>query len=314
MTLTTTMVEEDDFDVSSIIELETPEWEADRLLSFVEWLGYTITESPTAASGYSVVGPDGRHLGGYIANSIIAAWQANPEGKKSGGKKSGGAKKSTAKAPAKTPEQKAAEKAQKEAESLNSAQTEAQRAIALIQPDVLEAKSKGKIDAKDIQTFLDAAQSKLSNAKDPKEVRSIIREMKDQITLYKNEATKPPPADQQLRDTILKLKQNLPDATVLAGTKFDESKIQGVIDSYTKQLESASSPDAAKAALKDMRTAITEEKLAQTKAKAEEAKAQKLATVKPPKAPKKASERTAEEWADWYASRWMGDADPERQA
>lgn len=313
--------ESDPFDMSDIMELEEPEeWTEAALLRFAEWFGYQIEPNPDSTLGFSVTSPSGKRLGGFVARRIIDAWQANPnpapgaaKGKKGkssgGGSKGGGAKKA-----AKTPEQKEAEKAAKEAMKLEEAKAKAEEALADIDSADMELRSKGKLAAKDIQGFVDDAKAKIAQAKDAKEVRAILKEMRRNIALYKKEATKPPAPDVQLKQTKSKLKDNLPSAKTLAGTKYDESEIQGIIDKHSKLIDSASSPEEARQAVKEMRREISEYKVdkAREQADARKKKQQAKQAAKERTAAAKAAGQidvvvpepvTASEWADWFARR-----------
>lgn len=293
------------FDMNEVMEFEELDWTEERLQRFAEWMGYTIEPNPEAASGFSVVSPSGRRLGGYIANQIVEAWQKNPDGvqvKGKGGKKAGGKKGGGGKGAAKTPEQKAAEKAAKDAEKLMGAQAKAAEAFDAIIPEELERKSKGKISAEAIKGFMDAARSKVDGAADAKAVAEAVRKMKLEIAKYKREATMPPPLDQQLADTKQKLKANLPSATRLAGTTYDEFEIDKIIQEHTKMIDTAADAEEAKTALKDMRNAIADYKLAEQKAK-KDAKKAKAATA----LPKAAQPKTASEWAAFYMEAFSGE-------
>lgn len=331
---------DDPFDFSEINEMPDS-WTAERLRRFAEWMGYSIVENDKNESGYSVISPSGSHLGGFTAASVIAAWQKNPnatvaaKGKGKGtGAKGAGAK---AKTGPTAEEKKAAADAKKATTAeaqLTASKASADFAIKSIQPDVMAANSKGKVSAADVTGMVKGAQEKIAALKDPKAIATAIKELKQNISLYKSQATMAPPATTQLRDTIVKLKSALPDATVLAGTSFNADRIQKIIDSHTNKLSSAASPAEAQQAIKDMRTAISEDKIEQAKEKAAEAKLQKdqkaaaAAQVKAAKAAVAAAKKgvvatpsgvpatlvtgagsvpkRASEWADYYLKKWYG--------
>ena len=277
--------DEEAYDMSELIEDEDmDEWTAERLLAFAEWFGYIIEPNPESSLGFSVTSPSGKRLGGFVASRIIAGWQSNPnpeagggpgkKGKKKAGGKGGGAKKA-----AKSPEEKAAEreakaqgaamkKEQTAALKLEESKSKAAESLMDIDPADMALRSKGKMSAKDLESFKAKAASLIANAKDPKEIAAILRQMKRDISTYKREATKPPTLEQALSDTKAKLKDNLPSAKVLAGTKFDEHEIQGLIDQYSKGIANAGTAKEAQYAVKEMKKAIAEYKVGKAKAEA----------------------------------------------
>ena len=287
------------YDLSDLSQLED-DWTAERLRRFAEWMGYSIEPNPESELGFSVLSPSGKPLGGFVARRVVEAWQKNPDlapgegkaGKKKG--KGGGGSKSS-------PEAKAAAAAEK----LATAQQRAAESIEAIDPDTLEIKSKGKISSSTIKGFIAAAQAKIASATDSKTVSSALREMRLEIARYKREATKPPSLDAQLADTKQKLKANLPSATRLAGTAYDEHEIQKLIDAHTADLDSAESPEAAREAIKRLRNAVTDYKLAEQKAKRDAAAAKKAGALKSGNVP-----RTASEWAQWYGEQF--DLEPQQ--
>lgn len=258
------------------------DWTEARLLRFADYFGYAIEPNSESALGYSVTNAQGQRLGGFVARSIIDGYLKSPEGKAGPGAGPGGKKKGGGKG---------GNPALKRQEAIAAAKN----ALDLVLPDVLEARSKGKVDAAAVEQLKQQALTTIDGATDAKAVRAALQSFRKQLNIYKQEATKPPPADQQLRDTISKAMDALPNATLLAGTKYDEQRIQGALDAGRSRLAAARTPGEVLEATRQLRLGIQLEKLAQDK--------ERIA-----KGPKKASEtarsgalpRTASEWAEYY--------------
>lgn len=267
--------------------LDDEDWTVTRLLAFAEWFGYTITEAPESTSGYSVTSPSGTKLGGFIANTIIKGWKANPEGKLKPAaqkKKAGGGGKAAAKSPEEKKAEAEAKKQAKAAEQKASADEAAERTLRGILPDAMEASSKGQVQSATVKGMVDSARDALQKAKDATEVKRIMADLKTNIAIYKTEATKTPPVGQQLRSTINTMVAKLPDPRVLAGTSYDATAIGGVVDAYRQRIQSATSQAEAQRLVQELRNAVSLEKVSQAKAKAAA----------------RAAKKSAEEWADWY--------------
>lgn len=283
------------------------DWEDERLLRFADYFGYTIEPNPKTG-GMIVISPSGKHLGGWAAQKIIDASQRQGEGPKAakvGGllkapKAAGGKKASTAK----TSEQK-----------LSESQAKGTEAIAKIDTRGMEDRSKGKLKAADMDAIVSAGKKALADAKSPEEARKAVSEMKTQLASYKKEMTKPPGIDVQTADTVRKLKDNLPNATVLAGVSYDPSKIQDIINKHTKAMDGASTPTEAQAEVKAMRLEVLQYKVQAAKDKAAdkaakaEAVKQATAATKAAKSPKLGMLKMASEWASYYVDA-MNDAIP----
>jgi hypothetical protein len=275
-----------------------------NLLSFAEFMGYTIDTNAKAASGYSVTSPSGQRLSGFVANGIIKGFLSGkaPHVSVSAPKKGSSAK---------SPEQKAADKAAADEQKRATAVDTATKALARVLPDMLEARSKGKVSAATVDKLKAQCAQAVAQATDAKGVRDALQNFRDALSAYKAEMTKPLSGDAALRASISKVLGSLPNATVLAGTKYNPQGIQQVIDKGKTAILSATTPAAAQAALKDLRQQVALEKLAQAKAAA----AQKVPAVKLPKVaastaaavklpPKKHSE--AERWAQYYSELYWG--------
>jgi hypothetical protein len=292
---------------------ELREFRFNPALEFAEWFGYTIEPNPDSVLGFRVTSPSGKVLGGTVAAQIISAWQKNPNpsvgGK--GKKKSGGGGKAAA--PKKTPAEKARESAQ---ESIEAFEIELERSDA--SPEEKAA----------IQDFIDKARSDIEDSENPIEIKQIVKELKDNIATYKKEKSKEAQLDAKLAKTKETLIQNLPSANVLAGTKYNPTDIQKIIDDYRQEIAGAGSLDEAKAALAAMKRDIAEYKVARDRELAtarQQEKAERLAqraaakaaagagkTRNAAKAAVAASEQmpqTLEEWIEYYAALFGADAD-----
>lgn len=242
------------------------DWREETALQFAEWFGYDISPNPESTLGFRVTAPSGKVLGGFVAKNIIEAYNknptgeavstkisgANPGGKKAaaGAKGGGGKAAGAAKAPAKPKKDPAV--------VLQEAKDKASESILGLDVSTMVDKSKGKLDGQTLNSFVDAAKAVIANSTDPAEVRKALSDMRKNISRYKSEMLKPPTKDQILDATKTKLKESFPTLDKLGVT--DVKKYQALLSASKAELDSATSPEAAKEVVKKLKAQVSEMK------------------------------------------------------
>jgi hypothetical protein len=267
-------------------EADVLDWQEDVLLRFAEWFGYQIDPNPESVLGFRVVAPSGNTLGGFVARQIIEAYKKNPTAQKGagvGGKAKTGKGKAggggAAKKAGKTPEQALAETIGKAVEGIDD-----------MDIDTMAYRSKGKLDIEVLGMLADGAKAALAQAKDPGEVKDILKRLKKDISAYKYEMTKGPSDDEKTAMAIQKMQKALPDPGDLGG---DVGKMEAIVKGANTALGTARTPEEAKEIVAKMRKDIA----AQKKADAAVEKAAKTETGKMTKAASGGGKKAAQHMA-----------------